>query len=50
MSATVFSRSSASQLAGGEPEVHSDEGKKLDGLPLTEKLPAFTSARLAKPV
>src|SRR5208282_3931809 len=36
--------------AGGEIEHASALGRKLDGLPLTDKVLGFMSARLAKPI
>src|SRR5271156_3395055 len=50
MLASVSSRSSPSQFAGGEPDAHTSAvGKKLDGLPLTERVLAFMAARLPAP-
>ena len=51
MLASVFSRSSASQSAGGKPAAHVPGlGNKLDGLPLTAKVSEFMSDRLANPM
>jgi len=51
MLASVFSRLSPSQLTGGVPPAHDAAlGRKLDGLPLTDKVLELMSARLAKPI
>src|ERR1700674_3208962 len=48
--ASVLSRPSPSQFGSGPGKHDAPLGRKLDGLPLTDKVVGFMSARLAKPI